>query len=121
MLKEERLKTTWPWPEHLDVLIADPEHHQLLLENEYVRVLDVMIRPGEITELHTHQWPATLYVQSWSDFLRYDEKGAIVVDTRKMNIEKPPSIVWSEALPPHKLKNTGDRELHVISVEIKYA
>jgi hypothetical protein len=57
MLKEERLKTTWPWPEHLDALIADPEHHQLLLENEYVRVLDVMIRPGEITELHTHQWP----------------------------------------------------------------
>jgi hypothetical protein len=28
--------------------------------------------------------------------------------------------VWSEPLPPHTLENVGERDLRVISVEIKY-
>jgi len=117
MLTEKN--AAWIWPGHLDAMVADPQHHQLLLENEYVRVLEVKIKPGEITALHTHQWQATLYIKSWSDFLRYDELGNIVADSRKMNTETPPSVAWSDALPPHRLENIGLQELHVISVEIK--
>jgi hypothetical protein len=67
-MKEDK-KAVWPWPDELDALIAAPEHHKLLLENDTIRVLDTLIRPKEITALHTHKWPASLYIMSWSDLL----------------------------------------------------
>lgn len=48
----------------LDAVYRDPEHHDVLLENEQVRVLDALLRPGEQTEIHTHVWPSALYVLS---------------------------------------------------------
>jgi hypothetical protein len=110
----------WNWDDSLDALIASPGHHKLLFENSSVRVLDTLIRPGEMTAIHTHRYPASLYILSWSDFIRYDEDGNVMVDSR--NIANPPdphSALWSEPLIPHKLENIGTRVLHVISVELK--
>lgn len=108
------------WPDELDALIASPQHHKLLFENEFVRVLDTNIPPGEITNVHTHQFPASLYFLSWSDFIRYDEKGNVLVDSRTLSkIPTVGSAIWSGPLAAHCLKNTGDDHLHVISVEIK--
>lgn len=114
------MEENWIWPEELDALAAAPEHHKLLHENEVVRVIDTCISPGGITELHTHKWPASLYIISWSDFIRYDKEGNIVVDSRNIpNTPLASTALWSEPLPPHRLKNIGDKDLHVISVEIK--
>jgi quercetin dioxygenase-like cupin family protein len=41
----------------LDAMSAAPHHHEVLLENETVRVLDTRLAPGERTPVHTHQWP----------------------------------------------------------------
>ncbi len=114
-------KTAWAWPEALDALIAAPEHHKLVMENEKVRVLDTLIRPNDITEVHTHKWPASLHILSFSDFIRYDDKDNIVVDSRNLDKSMSPSssIVWTEPLGPHRLKNVGKTDIHVISVEIK--
>ena len=111
---------SWKWNDDLDALIAAPQHHKLLLENDYVRVLDTLILPGEITNLHTHRYPASLYILSWSDFVRYDADGKVMVDSR--NISNPPlpqTALWSEPLIPHALRNVGTQDLRVISVEIK--
>ena len=108
------------WPEHLDALIAAPQHHKLLFENDFVRVLDTFIPPGESTGMHTHKWAASLYIISWSDFIRYDNAGNIILDSR--NLPKVPSLssaLWSEPLAPHILKNVGENNTHVISIEIK--
>jgi quercetin dioxygenase-like cupin family protein len=48
----------------LDAMSAAPDHHELLLENDLVRVLDTRLRSGERTPVHAHSWPATLYVMS---------------------------------------------------------
>lgn len=108
------------WPEELDALVASPEHHKLLLENDLVRVIDTLILPGHITKVHTHKWPASLYIISWSDFIRYDAEGSIMVDSRKLP-ETPTSAsaLWSGPLKPHALENVGEKEIHIISVEIK--
>jgi len=42
----------------LDAVHTDPDHHDVLMENEHVRVLDALLRPGEQTEIHTHVWPS---------------------------------------------------------------
>jgi hypothetical protein len=108
------------WPDELDALVASPQHHKLLFENEFVRVLDANIAPSEITNVHTHKYPASFYFLSWSDFIRYDEKGNILVDSRTLSdIPTIGSALWSGPLTAHLLKNIGDKNLHVISVEIK--
>ena len=110
----------WPWPSALDALSAAPRHHTLLLENERVRVLETRIPPGDLVPVHTHCWPSVLYVLSWSDFLRRDASGTVVVDSRAAGaVGSPPAVLWSEALAPHSLENVGAAEMWVISVEIK--
>jgi hypothetical protein len=114
-------QTGQDWPEELDALVAAPKHHALLLENEVVRVLDTRIAPGETVPLHTHRWPSALYVMSWSDFVRRDAVGAIVVDSRAGKRPPEGSALWSPPLPPHTLENVGTSELRAISVEVKGA
>ena len=85
-----------------------------------MRVLDTLIEPGEITNVHIHRFPASLYILSWSDFIRYDSNDNIMVDSRTLsNVPVEHSALWSEPLIPHRLKNIGNQKLHVISVEIK--
>ena len=68
----------------LDAMSAAPEHHTVLLENDSVRVLDTRLGPGQRTPIHTHQWPAVLYVMAWSEFVRYDVAGNVLVDSRTL-------------------------------------
>ena len=105
--------------DELDALIAAPEHHILLFENETVRVLDTCIVPGETTRLHSHRWPATLYILSWSEFVRRDENGAIILDSRTFHAVAQGSALWSPPLEPHTLENVGTTDFHVIAVELK--
>ena len=51
------MSARFSWPAELDALIAAPEQHQLLMENSKVRVLDIKIKPGETTPVHTHHRP----------------------------------------------------------------
>jgi hypothetical protein len=111
-----------PWPDALDALVAAPLHHRLVLENGRVRVLDTRVRPGETVPLHTHCWPAVLHLMSWSDFVRRDAEGRVLLDTRgRPPPASLPLTIWSEALPPHTLENVGSADLHALNVEIKPA
>ena len=111
---------TQHWPPELDALIAAPKHHRLLFENDRVRVLDTRIAPGDTVPVHTHRWQAVNHVVAWSDFVRRDAGGKVLVDTRgrppPVNL---PLIVWGDPLPPHTLENVGTGELHVVSIELK--
>jgi len=109
----------WEWPEKLDALVAAPEHHSLLLENERVRVLETLIPAGQTTAVHTHCWPNVQYVVSSTDFVRRDGDGSVVLDTRVSGGPIAPATLWSEPLPPHSIENVGERELLVIMVELK--
>ena len=103
----------------LDALIAAPQHHRLLFENKSVRVLDTCIRPGETTGLHTHRWPGTLYILNWSDFVRRDERGTVMLDSRTVPAILSGTALWSAPLASHTLENVGDADLRVIAVELK--
>ena len=111
----------WRWPEELDALRAAPRQHGLMLENDRVRVLDTRVAAGETVPLHTHRWPAALYVVSWSDCVRRDETGAVVMDSRLAQRNPDRIALWSPPLGPHTLDNVGVSELRVIVVELKDA
>ncbi len=110
------------YPPELDALVAAPENHRLLMENEYVRVLETVISPGEKTELHTHRWPASHFVVSWSHFVRRDRDGNVLLDTRQTDFnQNTPQALWGAPLPAHTVENVGDAPLHIISTELKKA
>jgi hypothetical protein len=105
----------------LDAMAVAPDHHSIVLENDQVRVLDTRLGPGSRTPVHSHQWPAALYVLSWSDFVRYDPDGKVLADSRTMmpSAPGPGGALWSAPLPPHYVQNVGDSDLHIIAVEMK--
>jgi quercetin dioxygenase-like cupin family protein len=113
-------RKVWPWPDSLDALIAAPDHHDLLLENERVRVLRVHIAPGQLVPVHTHRWPSVIHVLCASDFIRRDGEGNLLLDTRNVKSSVPaPTLVWCEPLPPHSVENVGDFNIELLSVELK--
>lgn len=121
MNREKELKNpTETWSGELDAMTAATGNHRILFENERVRVLDTNIPAGETVPLHTHRWPSVMYVMSFSDFIRYDDKGGVLVDSRTLP-SKPNAgeVMWSSPLEPHTLKNVGSTDLRVISVELK--
>jgi quercetin dioxygenase-like cupin family protein len=108
------------WPAALDAMVAAPAHHEVLFENERVRVLDSCIKPGDTVPVHTHRWASVLYVLSTSDFIRYDTEGKAVFDSRTAESRLDSgAVLWSPPLHPHSVRNVGDREIRVISVELK--
>ncbi|MCU0253048.1 MAG: glyoxalase superfamily protein [Acidobacteria bacterium] len=111
-----------PAADPLDALVAAPEHHEVLFENDQVRVLDTRIRPGEATPVHTHGWPSVLYVVSFSDFVRCDADGNALLDSRTLaSAPAAGTALWSGPLGPHSARNVGERELRVIAIELKMA
>ena len=74
----------------LDAVAAAPEHHIVLFEDDRVRVLDTVIRPGEETAVHTHVWSGVLYVISWSACVRCDEHGTVMMDSVRDGVSHQP-------------------------------
>jgi hypothetical protein len=115
-----KVSESWPWPDSLDALAAAPEHHALLLEDDRVRVLQTTIPAGDVVPLHTHRWGGFAYVQSWSHFIRRDERGSVLFDSREAGEAPPvPCAQWMPALPPHTVENLGPREISILIVELK--
>jgi hypothetical protein len=104
----------------LDALVAAPAHHAVLLENDRVRVLEARVEPGDTVPLHAHRWPGVQYFVSFSDFVRRDDRGVVIVDSRMIELPRQrPLVLWSEPMPPHTLENVGTDPIHAIVVESK--
>jgi non-ribosomal peptide synthetase component F len=115
------MSDAWEWSDDLDALVAAPEHHKLLFEDDSVRVIDTQIPAGERTKVHTHRWPSILYIVSTSDFLRYDAEGNVITDSRKQAPQVAPVAFRFPAMPPHSVENVGTGLVHLVNVEFKGA
>lgn len=103
----------------LDGPVAAPDHHKVLFENDVVRVLETTILAGDTTPLHTHLIPTVLYVVSGSHFVRRDDAGSVLVDTRTEPGFALPRVMFAPEIPRHTLENPGPGDLVVIGVELK--
>ena len=108
------------WPIELDAMNAAPDHHTILLENEEVRVIDSLLPAGNSTPVHTHCWNGVQYIIAYSDFVRFDPDGHVLLDSRGLDPKPTPgTAIWSGPLQPHYVTNVGDGDLRVIAVELK--
>ncbi|MGZ8717369.1 MAG: cupin domain-containing protein [Gaiellaceae bacterium] len=121
-MKNEADADIWEWPDSLDALVAAPEFHSLLFENDNVRVLDTRIGPAKTVPLHTHRWPAVLCVLSSGHLVRRDGEGRVLTDTRAADaLPEPGTAFWTPALPPHTVENVDSSEIRLLNIELKHA
>ena len=104
--------------DHDGVAVA-PNNHRVIFENEHVRVLETTIAAGEKTPLHTHLRPTLNYVLSGSHFIRRDENGEIMRDTRSEPDAVQPKVHFVESRPKHTIENTDSKDLVVLGIELK--
>jgi len=108
------------WPQSVDAVAAAPGNHRVLLENDQVRVLDVVVPPHTKEPVHAHCSPSVLYIMEASAFIDHDANGKVLLDTRKL--ETPltfPMTMWKDPEAPHSVENLSDKPLHLIRVELK--
>ena len=108
-------------PESLDGPVAAPDHHKIIFENEFVRVVEFSCNPGDTVPLHTHRWPTVNYVLNLSEFISYDAAGNLKLDSRDGQAEqREGAVFFLPAFPPlHSVENIGDSEMRGVSVELK--
>jgi len=107
------------WDPRLDALVAAPQHHRILYEDETVRVLSVGIEPGVQEPVHHHRWPSVFVIDSQVDKLRdFDSEG------REIRLPIPDQYELPLTLrllpqPLHSVHNEGSRPFHGTQVEFK--
>lgn len=105
---------TTDWNADLDAVISDEERHQLLFENEYVRVVYLSCEPGDTTSPHSHLYPNIVVNFSTMPFLVTDESGEEFISPSEIGVVEAGGPVFL-----HKLKNVGDQTYTGLSFEIK--
>ena len=101
-----------PWSAAQDAVEVDPDHYQVALENDQVRVLLITYGPGEKSVMHEH--PDGLSV-----FLSDSKVQFTMPDGTTADVEaKAGEVVW---LPGghHLPENVGDEPMEVYHIELK--
>jgi hypothetical protein len=121
----------WPYPIGYDSVQAAPNNYQLLYEDGKIRLLEVMIRPGETTPMHGDPYPSVVSFNSPSG------DPSTVTDTKldpesplngqsaghapppSVNNMKFPICMTTAPQAPHKIHNAGTAPLHYYRFEYK--
>lgn len=109
------------WDPALDAVVAAPDSHRVLLENESVRVLEVIIRPGEREPAHTHRWPSVMVGIEAARIRYYDAEGKVRFETpadRDLT-DTPLGANWLGPEPLHSVENIDERIFRALRVELK--
>lgn len=116
----ENHSVQWPWPDSVDAVVAAPKSHRVFIDNEQVRVLEVLIEPGEKEPPHTHRWPSVMIVDQRSRIRYYNEEDRPVYETPK-NFEAPENLEprWMDPEGLHAVENIDSKPFHAIRIEIK--
>ena len=106
------------WTPQNDALVAAPQHHKMLFENEEVRVLEVTVPPGVREPLHAHRYPSVLYYISAAHLKEYSP-GMPAVDR---GTKSDGGVIFLPVGPPHQMENLEmTKPLRAIRVELKKA
>ncbi|MEO6136162.1 MAG: hypothetical protein ABIP35_13480 [Ginsengibacter sp.] len=98
---------------NIDALISSPANFKLLLENEYVRVLEYSLKPGQKDTPHTHPAKSS-YVVSGGKLKVYLENGETIIAD-----EQTGTASWREYVGKHYVENIGNTTVTIILTEMK--
>ena len=108
----------WIWGDEMDSMYADPDHHRIIFENEWVRILELILLPGEKESLHTHKCPGVMVIDQTSAMRYYGEDNVPLFDV-PMPLGNQKQIMWREPQGLHALENRGEKPCHAFRIEQK--
>jgi hypothetical protein len=97
----------------LDSLKACAATQRLILENQFVRVIDDQIPVGVVEPMHKHRHGVTIYLGDYTNE-QTTQDGKKALQERKFGTAN-----WSEPVV-HTVKNVGKTPSHAIRIELKY-
>lgn len=110
----------WPWPDSLDGVVAAPDSHRVVLENETTRVLEVTIAPGVREPEHTHRWPSVMVVHRPARIRYYTGETLTFTSPEQPSPATPgPRVSWLDPEGPHSVENIDDHTYGALRIELK--
>lgn len=95
-----------------DLAKTMPNDVKVIVDNDRVRVLDVLHKPGVKEPMHSHPAYVSVYLSATRVKVTTPD-GTTVEKDRKAG-----EVAWSEAVT-HALENVGTADQHVIVIELK--
>ena len=96
-----------------DAVIADPDHHQVILENDHVRVIQALVAPGSQSPLHSHP-PLVLVSLDRARGKMTTAQGTGILDVY------PGQVLWLGAPFEHSWEMVSGTA-NIVGVEVKSA
>lgn len=96
-----------------DPVKVAPDHYQILLENDEVRVLEFTDQPGDKIPLHTHSKDYLVY------FLAPMNRRFVLPDGKEVDVEAPSGEARWLGPVTHTEENIGTENARVLIVELK--
>jgi predicted metal-dependent enzyme (double-stranded beta helix superfamily) len=106
------------WDPSLDAVAAAPGNHQVLYEDDVIRVLSVTVEPGEKEPAHHHRWPSVFIIDRLVKLRYFDADGREAPLPFPDKFESPLTL----RLPPkplHSVHNEDKAPCHGIRIEFK--
>lgn len=105
-----------------DAVIAAPNSHKILLENDNVRVIEVVILPQQKEPMHTHRWPSVMIVDSSTRIMYYDETGKGTEYPEQEAAKESLFVEWLGSEGLHAVENLDQvKTYRAIRIELKSA
>jgi predicted metal-dependent enzyme (double-stranded beta helix superfamily) len=103
-----------------DATIAAPNSHKVILENDKVRVVEVVIPPGQKEPMHIHAWPSVMIVDSSTKIKYYTETNEGTEYPEREATKEKPFIEWLGPEGLHAVENLDQtKAYHAIRIELK--
>jgi hypothetical protein len=125
----------WHWPDAMDSVNAAPKNHKVLFENDHVRLLEVVVQPGETENMHGHKYPSVFMMDAPQPHTAnkiLDDGNAGAPDARPGGNRPPPpprnegaEAAWptcramTTPQSPHQVTNTDTFPQHFYRMEFK--
>ncbi|MGI8951094.1 MAG: hypothetical protein ACR2FN_05875 [Chitinophagaceae bacterium] len=99
------------------VPVREEPHHKMVLENDYVRLLDVHIKPGDTTLYHVHAAPSVM-VHITKSTIGSQIMGEAVIPPAEVLAGQTRFAAYDEKPITHRVFNDGTNVFHVMDIEL---
>jgi hypothetical protein len=106
------------WDPRLDAVAAAPGNHQVLYEDDVIRVLSVTVAPGEMEPVHHHRWPSVFVIDRLVKLRDFDGEGTEIALPFPATFDMP-LILKLPPQPAHAVQNVDTSPVHGTRIEFK--
>lgn len=96
-----------------DAVALDPTHHHVILENDHVRIFEVLAAPGDTSPMHTHPPLVVISLDKARLSVRTPDGSSSIIDLN------PAQVLWFEDVEHSWELLSG--QVHLFAVEVKAA